>query len=58
MVVVGLALDHCVKATALDVVVAGWPTIVLEAATRPVNLEPEDGTLALQELVAAGVSLA
>ena len=56
VVVVGLALDYCVKATALDAAVAGWETTVLEAATRAVNLEPGDGDRALEELVAAGVT--
>jgi nicotinamidase/pyrazinamidase len=57
VVVVGLALDYCVKATALDAAAGGWDTTVLEAATRAVNLEPEDGRRALEELTAAGVTL-
>ena len=55
VVVVGLALDYCVKATALDAAAGGWETTVLEEATRAVNLEPEDGARSLEELKAAGV---
>jgi nicotinamidase/pyrazinamidase len=58
VVVVGLALDYCVKATALDAVAGGWPTTVLRAATRAVNLEPGDDDRALEELTQAGVTLA
>ena len=58
VVVVGLALDYCVKATALDAAAAGLPTTVLSGATRAVNLEPGDDDRALQELAAAGVTLA
>jgi nicotinamidase/pyrazinamidase len=58
VVVVGLALDYCVKATALDAAAGGWETAVLAAATRAVNLEPEDGRRAREELSAAGVVLA
>jgi len=58
VVVVGLALDYCVKATALDAAAGGWDTTVLEAATRAVNLRPGDGSRALDELAQAGVELA
>ena len=58
VVVVGLALDYCVKATALDAAAGGWETTVLEGATRAVNLEPDDGARSLAELEAAGVTLA
>ena len=58
VVVVGLALDYCVKATALDAAGGGWQTTVLEAATRAVNLEAEDDERAVTELVTAGVILA
>ena len=53
--VVGLALDYCVKATALDLRDAGFDTTVIEDATRAVNLQPEDGKRAVDELVSAGV---
>ncbi len=54
--VVGLALDYCVKATALDAAKAGFETTVPVFLTLPVNLKPDDGVKALQELRAAGVN--
>lgn len=55
VVVVGLAQDVCVKATALDSVTLGYETSVLVEATRPVELEPGDGRRAVDELRQAGV---
>lgn len=56
-VVVGLAGDVCVKATALDSVLLGYPTTVLWAAVRCVNLQPDDDVRVRAELVAAGVDV-
>ena len=55
LVVCGLATDYCVKATALDARALGWPTTLLAAATRAVDLEPGDGERALDEMRGAGV---
>ncbi|MCI0346266.1 MAG: isochorismatase family protein [Chloroflexi bacterium] len=55
VVIVGLATDYCVKATALDAVALGFETIVLAAATAAVDLQPGDGDRAIQEMSAAGV---
>jgi nicotinamidase/pyrazinamidase len=57
VVVVGLATDYCVKATALDAVRLGFPTTVATDAIAAVNLEPGDGDRALEELRSAGVEL-
>lgn len=57
VVVVGLATDYCVKETALDAVKKGLEVTVPAAATRPVNLEPNDGRKALEDLDKAGVSV-
>ncbi len=57
LVVVGLATDYCVKATALDGVRLGYETAVLLECVRAVDLEPGDGDRALDELAAAGVIL-
>ena len=57
VVVVGLALDHCVKATALDAAAAGFDTSVDVAATKAVDLEPGDGDAAVVELRQAGVAV-
>jgi nicotinamidase/pyrazinamidase len=58
VVVVGLATDYCVKATALDAVELGFPATVVTAGVRPVDLEPGDGDRALEEMREAGVALA
>jgi len=55
--VVGLALDYCVKATALDARKAGFEVIVHADATRAVNVEPGDGERAVSELRQAGVEV-
>lgn len=53
--VVGVATDHCVRATALDAVGHGLRTRVLLAETAAVA--PETTARALAELAAAGVEL-
>ncbi|RMG49198.1 MAG: nicotinamidase [Acidobacteria bacterium] len=53
----GLALDYCVKATALDAARAGFETVLLRSATRPVEVHPGDGERAVEELRAAGVRI-
>jgi nicotinamidase/pyrazinamidase len=55
--VVGLALDYCVKATALDARRAGFDVTVHRGATRAVEVAPGDGERAVEELRAAGVSV-
>ncbi len=57
VVVVGLALDYCVKATALDAVRAGFDVALPVDATLPVNLAVGDGARSLVELVGAGVAI-
>ncbi|MFD8984248.1 isochorismatase family protein [Streptomyces sp. NPDC059564] len=53
--VVGIATDHCVKATALDAARAGFTTRVLLDLTAAVA--PRTTTAALEDLGAAGVAL-
>ncbi len=57
LVVVGLAGDVCVKATALDGAELGWPVVVPWAATRSVELQPDDDAAARAELSEAGVTV-
>jgi len=57
IVVVGLALDYCVKETAIDAA-ASFQTTLLADGTRAVNLAPGDGTRAVAEMVSAGVAVA
>jgi len=55
--IVGLALDFCVKHTALDARRAGFEVTVRRDATRAVEAEPGDAERAVAELRAAGVSV-
>ena len=57
VVVVGLATDYCVKATALDAQRLGFDTFLLTDAIAAVDLEPGDGERAIDEMRAAGVTL-
>lgn len=56
IVVVGLALDVCVKATALDAV-GGFDTAVVVGATAAVELQPGDGARAIEELETSRVAI-
>ena len=55
--VAGLALDYCVKATALDAKRAGLNVVVHRGATRAVEVETGDAERALQELRAAEIEV-
>ena len=57
VVVVGLALDYCVKDTALDAVRLGYEVEVPLDATAAVNLSPDDGDKSIAALQTAGVSI-
>jgi nicotinamidase/pyrazinamidase len=55
MYLAGLALDYCVKATCLDGIDAGFEMILLIDATRAVNVDPEDGDRAMEQMTVVGV---
>lgn len=57
LVVCGLALDYCVKATALDAAELGFDTSVVIDACRAVNINEGDDLKALQELTRANVTI-
>lgn len=57
VVVVGLATDYCVQATAADAARLGFATTLLTDAVAAVNLQPGDGERALLALQDAGVLL-
>jgi nicotinamidase/pyrazinamidase len=56
--VVGLATDYCVKNTALDALRQGFAVTVDSTAARGVEVEPGDSERALDEVRAAGASVA
>ncbi|MGH9895040.1 MAG: isochorismatase family protein, partial [bacterium] len=57
LVVCGLALDYCVKATALDGLRLGWTVTVPLGLTAAVDLSPGDGERAIAELRQAGATV-
>ena len=58
LTVVGLATDYCVKNTALDAVREGFSVTVDSTAVRGVEVQEGDSQRALEEVRAAGASVA
>jgi len=54
----GLATDYCVRYTVLDALQQGYAVTVLTDAIRAVDVAPGDGDRALDEMRAAGATLA
>jgi nicotinamidase/pyrazinamidase len=57
LVIVGLATDYCVVATALDARGLGFHTTVIEEAVRAVDLAEGDGARAIAQMREAGVAV-
>lgn len=55
--VVGLALDYCVKETAIDSVTEGFDTTLLADGTSAVNLRPGDGPRAVADIAMSGATV-
>ena len=53
----GLALDYCVKYSALDAKQLGFNVYVIADATRAINLAEGDSEAALEEMRAAGIHI-
>ena len=51
----GLALDYCVRFTALDAQQCGFDTTLIVDGTRGVNIEPDDSVKAVKEMGTAGI---
>jgi nicotinamidase/pyrazinamidase len=56
--VVGLATDYCVRASTIDACTLGFDTTVITDAIRAVDVNPEDGERAIEEMKEAGAKLA
>lgn len=56
--VAGLALDYCVRATALDARRKGFDVVVHLGATRAIDAQPGDADRTIEELRRAGVQVA
>jgi nicotinamidase/pyrazinamidase len=55
--VAGLATDYCVLATTLDALKNGYETYAIIDAMRAVNVNPEDGAKAIQQMADNGAHL-
>jgi nicotinamidase/pyrazinamidase len=53
----GLATDYCVKHTVLDALRQGFEVKALADAMRPVNVNPNDGEQAIEEMRNAGAEI-
>lgn len=53
----GLATDYCVKETVLSGLREGFTVKALGDAMRPVNVKPDDGRKAIEEMSAAGAEI-
>ena len=53
----GLTQDYCVRETSLDAIREGFEVHVIVEGTRAVNVHPEDGRRALEDVQAAGAVL-
>jgi len=53
----GLATDYCVKSTVIDALKKGFRVKAVENAMRAVNVNPNDGERALEEMRAAGADV-
>lgn len=56
--ILGLALDYCVKATALDAQKHGFDVTVVKNACAAVNINPDDGEKAIEEMKQARIIIA
>jgi nicotinamidase/pyrazinamidase len=57
IVVIGLATDYCVKETVIDALSHGYRCTVLTDGIRAVNLDPADGSRAIEQMEAAGATV-
>ncbi len=55
--IVGLALDYCVKYTAIDAYNLGYMTCLHFNGTRAVNVKPENGRDTIYELLETGITV-
>ena len=53
----GLATDYCVVSTVRDALARGYQTVVLTDAIRAVNVQPDDGRKAEEEMARLGAVL-
>jgi len=57
IVVVGLATEYCVKATALEGIKYGFEVTVIKKGIRAVNVHPDDEEKAIEEMKKVGIKI-
>ena len=57
LIVAGLALDYCVKATVVGGIEAGFEAVLVLDGTRAVNANPGDGAAAIEAMRTAGAQV-
>ena len=57
IIIGGLATDYCILNSVKDAVRLNYRVIVLGDAVRAINVHPEDGTLAMEEMVRLGADI-
>ena len=57
VIIVGLATDYCVLASARDALKSGFGILVVEEGVRAVNVRPDDGQRALKEMRRSGAEI-
>lgn len=57
LIMCGLATDYCVKASVLDALKAGFEVTVISDGCRAVNVNPDDGQKAFEEMKSAGAEI-
>lgn len=57
LVVTGLATDYCVKNTVVDALKLGFSVTVIKEAIRAVNVNPDDGDNAINEMFSLGAKI-
>lgn len=55
--ITGLATDYCVKNTVLDAIKLGFKVKVVKRAIRAVNVSPNDGEQAINEMILNGAEM-
>lgn len=57
LVITGLATDYCVKNTVTDALKLGFGVTVVKEAIRAVNINPNDGDKAINEMLSLGAKI-
>lgn len=57
LMVTGLATDYCVKNTVIDALKLGFSVNVVKEAIRAVNVNPDDGNKAINQMLSLGAKI-